>query len=56
MKKEEIPKRKIRLVHAANVAISSNQSNRLTSMFSGKNNFSEYSEEHDSYPETPKIT
>ena len=24
--------------------------------FREKNNFSEYSEEHDSYPETPKIT
>ena len=47
-----------RLVHTANVVISSNQSNRLTSIFSKKkkNNFSEYSEEHDSDPETLKIT
>ena len=46
-----------RLVHAANVVIFSNQSNRLTSIFSGKKtNFSEYSEEHDSDPETLKIS
>ena len=40
-----------RLVHAANVVIFSNQSNRLTSIF-----FSEYSEEHDSDSETLKIS
>ena len=46
-----------RLVHAANVVIFSNQSNRLTSIFSEKKtNFSEYSEEHDSDPETLKIS
>ena len=46
-----------RLVHAANVVIFSNQSNRLTSIFLGKKtNFSEYSEEHDSDPETLKIS
>lgn len=45
-----------RLIHAANVVMSSNQSNQLTSIFSDKKNFSEYSEEHDSDPETLKIT